>query len=357
MSSSCILIMAGGTGGHVFPALAVAAELASMGNRVQWLGTCRGIEAKLVPAAGITLNTIEVEGVRGKGLISLIAAPFKLMVSLAQSRAVIKKVRPHLVLGFGGFASGPGGVMARLAGIPLVVHEQNAKAGTTNRLLSKIASRNLEAFDSGLKRAERVGNPVRQEICAVLEPEARFRNRTGPIRLLVLGGSLGAQSINELVPKTIALLTNNQFEIYHQTGEKHFEITKDLYKASEIKDARIVPFINDMAQAYSWADVVICRSGALTVSEISVVGLAALFIPFPFAIDDHQTANANWLVSHNAAWLHQQKDLTPEVLAQMLNDKFADRALLLNMAINARAQAKPHAAQVVAEICQEVLRD
>ncbi|BFM10842.1 undecaprenyldiphospho-muramoylpentapeptide beta-N-acetylglucosaminyltransferase [Simiduia litorea] len=357
MTSPRVLIMAGGTGGHVFPALAVADALRSDGCDVQWLGTQRGIESQLVPAAGILLNVIKVEGLRGKGLANLLLAPAKLLVSLVQAAKVLRRTKPKLVLGFGGFASGPGGLMAWLFGIPLIIHEQNARVGTTNQLLSKVASRRLEAFDSGMAKAETVGNPVREDICSLPTPDVRFKDRQGPLRVLVLGGSLGAQFINDLLPKTIALLPEGRLTVYHQAGAKHFDICGHAYRAAGLENVRLVPFITDMAEAYGWADVVICRSGALTVSEISVAGLPAIFIPFPFAIDDHQTANANWLVQHKAALVKQQSELTPASLADLLTHQFADRKLLLDMALNARAQAKAGAAQAVAKICQEVLRD
>ena len=357
MSNPLVLIMAGGTGGHVFPALAVADALIAEGCDVQWLGTQRGIESRLVPAANIRLNTIQVEGLRGKGLKSLLMAPFKLLVALVQAARVIRRIKPKLVLGFGGFASGPGGLIAWMLSIPLVIHEQNAKVGTTNRLLSRFASHRLEAFDSGMARSERVGNPVRQAICAIAQPEIRLCDRQGPIRLLVLGGSLGAQFINDLVPEALALMDTHAVEVYHQSGEKHLDACKNAYQVAQVTNVRLVAFIDDMAEAYGWADLVICRAGALTVSEISVAGLPALFIPFPFAIDDHQTANANWLVQKKAALVKQQSELHPKALANLLSEELLNRQLLQTMAINARAQAKPDAAQTVARICREILHD
>ncbi|MDN3638971.1 undecaprenyldiphospho-muramoylpentapeptide beta-N-acetylglucosaminyltransferase [Simiduia curdlanivorans] len=357
MTNPRVLIMAGGTGGHVFPALAVASALKAGSCDVQWLGTQRGIEAQLVPAAGILLHVIKVEGLRGKGIRSLLLAPAKLLVSLVQAAKVLRRTKPKLVLGFGGFASGPGGLVAWLFGIPLIIHEQNARLGTTNKLLSKVAQRRLQAFESGMKTAETVGNPVRQEICSLAAPDVRFNSRQGPLKLLVLGGSLGAQFINDLLPKTVALMPAGAVEVYHQSGAKHFDVCANAYASAGLKHVRLVAFIDDMADAYGWADMVICRSGALTVSEISVAGLPALFIPFPFAIDDHQTANANWLVNHKAALVKQQSELNPQVLADVLTHQLADRKVLLEMALNARAQAKADAAQAVAKICQEVLRD
>lgn len=356
MNSPCILIMAGGTGGHVFPALAVANELRERGWDVQWLGTQKGIEARIVPAAKFPLNTIQVEGLRGKGLISLLIAPFKLVRSLFQAFSVVRAIRPQLVIGFGGFASGPGGFVAKIMGIPLIIHEQNARAGTTNRMLSKIANRTLEAFSSGLAGAERVGNPVRAEICNVPVPEQRFANRVGALRILVLGGSLGAQYINDLVPKAVALLDSDQISVRHQAGDKHVVQCVQAYEAlGLVNNVSVCSFIEDMAEAYSWADIVVCRAGALTVSEISAVGLAALFVPFPYAIDDHQTANATWLAEAGAGWVKQQYELTPTILASFLEQHLDSRSRLLSMAKMARAQSLPDSVAVVANICQEVV--
>lgn len=354
-NSVTVLIMAGGTGGHVFPALAVATALREQNIAVQWLGTAVGIEAKLVPSAGLPLNTIRVEGIRGRGIKNLIIAPFKLLQSLFQAAAVLRAVKPDLVLGFGGFAAGPGGLMARLTGRPLVIHEQNARAGTTNRLLAPIATRCLQAFATGLKHAEQVGNPVRANICALPQPEQRFAERSGALRVLVLGGSLGAQFINELVPQALVLMPVGEWQVRHQCGEKHLQSTLNNYRSHGIEQVEVTAFIDDMAAAYGWADLVVCRAGALTVSEIAVAGVAALFIPFPFAIDDHQTANAQWLANFDAAVVKQQHELTAQSLVGLLRTDFGSRDKLLKMANIARAQALPDAATKVAAICQEVL--
>lgn len=348
------LIMAGGTGGHVFPALAVAQELQSRGVHVQWLGTARGIEARIVPAAGIVLNTVRVQGLRGKGKAQLVWAPFKLVFALWQAVCVVARVRPSVVVGFGGFASGPGGLAAWLLRKPLVIHEQNARAGTTNRWLAKCARRTLEAFDAGLPNAQRVGNPVRPAIAALPVPAERFAGRQGPLRLLVLGGSLGAQFINELVPAVFRQLPSGAICIRHQAGEKLVADCRAAYGDVSSDQVSVVPFIDDMAEAYGWADVVICRAGALTVSEVSTAGLAALFIPFPHAIDDHQTANAQWLADCGAAWVMQQDQVAPTVVTGLIQALTSDRARLLDMANKARAQALPGATQAVADICQEV---
>ena len=348
------LVMAGGTGGHVFPALAVAQELQSRGVEICWLGTRRGIEAKLIPAAEIPLRFIDVEGLRGKGAMSLLKAPLLLLKALWQARAVLNDESPDLVLGFGGFASGPGGLAARLQGRPLVIHEQNAVAGTTNRLLSTVASRVLEAFPSGLRGAQSVGNPVRDTIAQLPAPSQRFEGRAGPMKLLVLGGSLGALAINELVPQALAQLPMEQRpEVWHQAGQAHADKTLADYDARKLQ-ARVEPFIDDMAAAYAWADLVICRAGALTVSELTAAGVGALLVPYPHAIDDHQTKNGDWLVAGGAARLCQQSDLDVDSLVTLLQEFLADRQCLLTMAERARALSQPRAATQVADICLEV---
>lgn len=348
------LIMAGGTGGHVFPALAVAQQLRAQGWQLAWLGTARGIEARLVPQADIELHTIAVQGLRGKGLLSLLTAPVNLLRALWQARTVLSGVKPDLVLGFGGFASGPGGLVAALRGVPLLIHEQNARAGTTNRLLARLARRVLEAFRSGLPRAEQVGNPVRADICALPAPAERFAGRTGALRILVLGGSQGARAINGLIPALCRRL-GDTIEVRHQTGEKLYEETLALYVQAGLPVAGVSAFIGDMAEAYGWADLVICRAGALTVSEISVAGLAAIFVPFPQTIDDHQTANAQWLADQGAALVRQQRDLTEDWLVGEITKLNGDRAALYAIAGKARAQALPDAACQVAAICQEIV--
>lgn len=355
-----MMVMAGGTGGHVFPALAVAEVLRDRNVVVTWLGTRRGIEAKLVPEHGFPIDFIDVEGVRGRGVMKLLKAPFVLMKSLWQSIGVIRSQKPEVVLGLGGFASGPGGVAARLLGLPLVIHEQNAVAGTTNTLLAKIANRILEAFPGALPRGEWVGNPVRkaiEDLPALDEDEiADGVSSDLPIQLLVLGGSLGASAINQQVPKALALLPGEvAIEVRHQCGLAHQSDTKSAYEAAGVK-ASIEPFIADMAEAYEWADVVICRAGALTVAELTAAGVGALLIPYPHAIDDHQTKNGEWLVEQKAALLMQQSDLTPEKLAAQITEWSTDRTKLQSMAVNARAMAKSGVAESVADICMEVCR-
>jgi UDP-N-acetylglucosamine--N-acetylmuramyl-(pentapeptide) pyrophosphoryl-undecaprenol N-acetylglucosamine transferase len=350
------MVMAGGTGGHVFPALAVAEVLRDRNVAVTWLGTRRGIEAELVPEHGFPIDFIDVEGVRGRGAMKLLKAPFVLMKSLWQSIGVIRNQKPEVVLGLGGFASGPGGVAARLLGLPLVIHEQNAIAGTTNSLLAKIASRVLEAFPGALPRGEWVGNPVRKDIEALPLQKEHEMTVERPLRLLVLGGSLGATAINQQVPKALALLAGEVApEVRHQCGRAHEADTKSAYEVVGVK-ARIEPFITDMAEAYDWADVVICRAGALTVAELTAAGVGALLIPYPYAIDDHQTKNGEWLVEQKAALLMQQSDLTPEKLATQITEWSTDRIKLQAMAVNARAMAKSGVAESVADICMEVCR-
>ncbi|WP_299591345.1 undecaprenyldiphospho-muramoylpentapeptide beta-N-acetylglucosaminyltransferase [uncultured Microbulbifer sp.] len=348
------LVMAGGTGGHVFPALAVARALQAEGGSVEWLGTMRGIEAQLIPAADIPLHFITVEGIRGKGKAALLKAPVQISKAIWQARQVVKAVKPDAVLGFGGFATGPGGVAARLAGVPLIIHEQNAVAGTTNRLLAKIANRVLEAFPSGLPAAQEVGNPVRTEIAELPAPAERI-GKQSPACLLVLGGSLGAVAINQLVPEALAKIpAEKRPTVRHQAGQRHLDLAKEAYERAGV-EAEVVPFIADMAGAYGQADLVICRSGALTVSEIAAAGLGAIMVPFPFAIDDHQTKNGEWLEQAGAARVIQQDALDADELAGLLESLFADANTLLAMAEAARRVAKPDATDRVLAVCREEL--
>ena len=350
-----IMIMAGGTGGHVFPALAVADELRSRGVDVEWFGTRRGIEAELVPANNIPLHFIEVAGVRGKGVMTLLKAPLLLLKAVSQARALLKQHRPDAVLGMGGFASGPGGLAARLLGIPVVIHEQNAVAGTTNRWLAKLARRVMEAFPGSLPKGQHCGNPVRREIAELPAPAQRLvRNGDRP-HLLVLGGSLGAQAINEVLPLAVSGLPQQEWpQIWHQTGRDRAITTAEQYSEVGV-EAHVVPFIDDMAEAYGWADLVVCRAGALTVSELASAGVGSVLIPYPHAIDDHQTKNGQWLVGRGAAELMQQAQLSPEKLALQLQQLLGDRNRLLAMAEGARALAQPNAVRDVADACEELL--
>lgn len=352
LSGKKFLVMAGGTGGHVFPALAVARALQAKGAEVEWLGTARGIEAQLIPDADIPLHTITVEGVRGRGKLALLKAPLQIVRAIAQARAVVNKVQPDAVLGFGGFATGPGGVAARIGGIPLIIHEQNAVAGTTNRLLARIASRVLEAFPSGLPGAQQVGNPVREEIAQLPEPQTRI-GRENPPRLLVLGGSLGAVAINEMVPEAISQLDlEMRPRIVHQAGKRHLDMAREAYRLAGV-EAEVVPFIADMAGAYSEADLIICRAGALTVSEIAAAGVGAIMVPFPFAIDDHQTKNGEWLQRAGGAVVIQQDQLDAQKLAVHLKELFAEPQKLLAMAEAARRVAQTDATAHVLAACAE----
>lgn len=352
MAVAPVLIMAGGTGGHVFPALAVAEELRRHGVPVVWLGTQAGIEARLVPQAGFPIEWLSIKGLRGKTMVSQLLAPFRLVLACAQAIAVLRRRKPCAVLGMGGFAAGPGGLMAWLLRRPLLIHEQNAVAGLTNRMLAKLTTRRLEAFPGALgKVAEQVGNPVRADILALAAPEKRLANRAGAMRVLVVGGSLGAVSLNQLIPTAIASMRADlRPQVHHQTGTNTLERTRELYQTCKV-EARVDAFIDDMAAAYGWADLVICRAGAMTVFELAAAGVASVLIPYPHAVDDHQTANANWLVQQGAAVLRQQSELDSDWLCETLTQFSQQRERLLSMACAARALARPDAARVVAERC------
>ncbi|MDB9953566.1 undecaprenyldiphospho-muramoylpentapeptide beta-N-acetylglucosaminyltransferase [Porticoccaceae bacterium] len=354
-----VLIMAGGTGGHVFPALAVADQLRSADAKISWLGTRRGIESELVPSHGIDLNYMDIEGIRGRGLVALLKAPILLWKSIRQALAVLGEFKPQVVLGMGGFASGPGAVAAKLKGIPVVIHEQNSVAGTTNKLSALIATRVMQGFPDTLKGGEWCGNPVRPAIANLAPPQQRFAKRSGNTKLLILGGSRGALAINRLLPKVLAQIDKSvRPEVIHQTGKAHLQATLDDYKKRglNVKNGKInvVAFIDAMEDAYDWADFVICRAGALTVAELTSAGLGSLLIPFPFAIDDHQTSNGQLLVDQGAATMFQQSQLTPEILANEINSICNHAEQRLNMAMCARELAKNDAAQAVANVCMEV---
>jgi len=352
-----VLIMAGGTGGHVFPALAVAEELKNRTVDVFWMGTEQGIESKLVPAAGFPIKYIQVQGLRGNGLLGWILAPFKLVRAVIEALRVIKQIKPDVVLGLGGFASGPGGLAAKLTAKPLVIHEQNAIPGLTNKILSHLAKKVMEGFSQSFPekvKADWVGNPVRASIENLAEPQQRFKDRVGPLRLLVLGGSLGARALNTFIPQALALMDEKQRpQIKHQCGQKHIEECRQAYAATEV-DAEITAFIDDMAVSYAWADLVICRAGALTIAEIAATGVAALLVPYPYAVDDHQTHNAAVLVNVGAAKLIQEKVLTAEMLATEIKRLNDDREQLLTMAKAARTQAKIGTASYMSDICMEL---
>lgn len=353
--SKTAVMMAGGTGGHIFPALAVADALKQQGWRVVWLGTANGMESTLVPSRGYPLIAIDIAGLRGKGWLRKITTPFRLCKAILQCRAALKQEKPQIVAGFGGYVAFPGGVAAKLAGIPLVVHEQNSVAGLTNRCLAQLAQRVLTAFPAAFPlggKVQLIGNPVRADIAAVSPPEVRYASRQGALRVLVVGGSLGAQALNSIVPQALALLTEAARPlVLHQAGQKHLADLEKNYQQAGVagKNCQTVSFIEDMASEYAQADVVICRSGALTVAEVAAIGVPALFVPFPFAVDDHQTGNAAYLVEAGAAWLCQQKDLNAEWLANWLSN--LQRSELLNMAQAARALGLPQAGNAVADIC------
>jgi len=352
-----ILITAGGTGGHVYPGLAVAKALQDQDIPVVWMGTEKGLEARVIPEAGIHMVYLSVSGLRGKGITSLLKAPFELVKALFQSFLIMRKVKPAAVLGMGGFVAGPGGLVAAIMGIPVVIHEQNAIPGLTNKLLSKVSKKVLEGFPgtfSNLKNAIGIGNPVRQDIAALDIPLRRLGDRWGRVRLLIFGGSLGAQALNEVVPMALGEITmDKRPQVHHQAGKNKDKVTRKLYEKMGV-EAEVTPFIEDMAEAYEWADLVICRSGALTIAELAAAGLASILVPYPYAVDDHQTANAHYLSDNGAAVLMVQDDMTKESLSELLEEICSDRDKLIEMSFNARALAKPQATAEVASICAEL---
>lgn len=357
-----VLIMAGGTGGHVFPALAVAEVLRARGAQIVWLGTRRGLEARVVPGAGLDMEWLTVEGLRGKGVGSWLAAPFRIALALIQAVRVILRRRPAVVLGMGGYAAGPGGLATWLLRIPLLVHEQNAVAGMTNRFLARLATRVLTAFPGTFPdrtAAEVVGNPVRAALTAVAPPAERMAGRSGALRVLVVGGSLGARVLNEVVPAAAARMSpRNRPDIWHQTGERHMDFTRRCYQRAGIHPWRLEPFIDDMAGAYAWADVVICRAGALTVAELAAAGVGAILVPYPHAVDDHQARNADHMVEAGAALVVAQQTLTPAYLSELLEGFTAgQRGRLVEMACSARTLARPDAAERIASLCMEAACD
>ena len=354
-----VMILAGGTGGHIFPGLAVASELQARGVPVAWLGADGGMETRLVPQQGIAIDTIAVRGLRGKGLSALLGGPLKVARAVRAASTVLRQRRPRAVISFGGYAAGPGGLAARIAGVPLLVHEQNRAAGMTNRVLARLAGKVLTGFPGTFANEEVVGNPVRAAIAEVPGPEHRFAGRQGTLRILVLGGSQGARALNEAVPRALAGLRGRVdcCEVRHQCGETQVEAARASYAGAGI-DAGIEPFIADMAGAYAWADVVVCRAGALTLAELCAVGVGSVLVPFPQAVDDHQTRNAEYLVDRGAAQLLPQgqdgADLVQRLSATL--EILGERADLLRMAQAARALARPDAAARVAEIVIEHAR-
>lgn len=355
MSARTILIMAGGTGGHIFPALSVADELRHRGWNVVWLGAKGGMEARIVPERGYPVAWISFSGVRGKGLIRALGLPLHLARALYQSAKAIFAHRPDVVLGMGGYVAFPGGVMARLLARPLVIHEQNSIAGLTNRVLARLADRVCVAFPDAFGKGRRVnwtGNPVRHDIRQIPPPESRYRGRHGPLSVLVIGGSLGAQALNETVPAALALLPiGERPHVTHQSGQAHIDTLRKRYAEAGV-EARVLPFIDDMALEYASADVVICRAGATTVCELAAAGIPGVMVPFPHAVDDHQTHNARFLSEPGAGILVPQRELTPERLSTLI--RTLNRERLLDMARRAREHGKPHATEAVADLCMEL---
>ncbi|MCY1164475.1 MAG: undecaprenyldiphospho-muramoylpentapeptide beta-N-acetylglucosaminyltransferase [Pseudomonadota bacterium] len=353
----CALVMAGGTGGHIFPGLAVAEALREKGWRVHWLGAKGSagqpsMESRLVPPRGFPFETIDFSGVRGKGPVTLAVLPLRLLKAFWQSIQVIRRVKPDVVIGLGGYIAFPAGMMSVLLGKPLVLHEQNSVAGMVNKILASVADRVFTAFPNVFEKAEWVGNPLRAAFTAQPEPAARFAGRSGPLRLLVVGGSLGARGLNTIVPKALALIPPEQRPLVtHQSGAAQIDELRANYAAAGV-DAVLTPFIDDTASAFADADLIVCRAGASTVTEIAAVGAAALFVPFPAAVDDHQTANASFLVDQGGGWLEQQRDLTPEKLAGMLQK--TERAALMNRALQAKKMQKTEATDRVVAACEEL---
>jgi UDP-N-acetylglucosamine--N-acetylmuramyl-(pentapeptide) pyrophosphoryl-undecaprenol N-acetylglucosamine transferase len=355
MSTGPVMIMAGGTGGHVFPALALARVLRAHSREVIWLGTRRGLEARVVPAEGFAIEWLSMSGMRGKGLVHLLKAPFVVGRSLWEALRIMRRHRPSVVVGLGGFVAAPGGLAAWLCRRPLLIHEQNAIAGYTNRMLSRLAREVLTAFPAafaGHRKARLIGNPVRADIAALPPPAERFAGREGPVRLLVVGGSLGAMRLNQAVPQALAKLAaaGLRFEVRHQSGERHIDAAKAAYAAAGVQ-GEVTAFIADMAGCLGWADLVICRAGALTIAELAAAGVGAILVPYPHAVDDHQTHNAQFLVDAGAASRVADATLTGESLAALLRPLLADRTKLLGMARAARAVARTDAADKLYQAC------
>ena len=355
----CALVMAGGTGGHIFPGLAVAEALRERGWRVHWLGgkgtaLHPSMESQLVPPRGFAFESIDFSGVRGKGPVTLAFLPLRLLKAFWQSIQVVRRVKPDVVLGLGGYISFPAGMMSVLLGKPLVLHEQNSVAGLVNKVLAGVADRVFTAFPGVLKKAEWIGNPLRPAFTRQPDPESRFAGRAGPLKLLVVGGSLGAMALNDLVPKALALIPANARPVVtHQSGARQLDALRANYQAAGVQ-AELTPFIEDTAQAFADADLIICRAGASTVTEIAAVGAAALFVPFPSAVDDHQTTNAKFLVDQGGGCLIQQRDLTPEKLAQLLQK--TERSTLVSYGLGAKKMQMIDATARMVAACEEIAR-
>lgn len=352
-----ILIMAGGTGGHVFPGISVAKHLREHGVEVHWLGTNKGLEARLVPEAEFPIHFISISGIRGKGWKDILLAPWRLTTAVIQAMRIIHQFNPDVIIGMGGFVSGPGGIASCLLRKKLVIHEQNAKPGFTNKYLSKIATKVLEGFPNTFVQRQNIvtiGNPVRKEIAAFISPNDRLSKRTLPLHLLIIGGSQGAQAINLLLPRALAKLPESiRPLVWHQSGEAHFAETAKAYENAGVS-AKIVPFIKQMDEAYAWADMVLCRAGALTIAELCATGLGAILVPYPYAVDDHQTANANFMVKQHAALLVQQTALTEDLLAKMLEELCVSTEKRIAMAEAAYQLRRVDATEKVLMICEEI---
>lgn len=352
MQEKVALVMAGGTGGHIFPGLAVAHALREQGWRVHWLGAPGSMEERLVPPQGFPLETIDFAGVRGKGLLTLALLPLRLLKAFAQALSVVRRVKPDVVIGLGGYISFPGGMMAVLAGRPLILHEQNSVAGMANKVLASVADKVFAAFPNALPKAQWVGNPLRQAFLQQPEPAERFAGRSGPLKVLVVGGSLGAKALNDIVPQAVALLpAEARPQVVHQSGAKQIDALRANYAAAGVQ-AELTPFIEDPAQAFADADLVICRAGASTVTELAAVGVAAIYVPFPHAVDDHQTTNAHFMVDAGGGWLMPQAALNAQKLAEMLQNM--QRSTLLNVALKAKTMQKIHATREVVAACEEL---
>lgn len=359
MTQRCALVMAGGTGGHIFPGLAVAEALRDKGWRVHWLGgngtlNNPSMESQLVPPRGFAFETIDFSGVRGKGPVTLALLPVRLLRAFWQSIQVIRRVKPNVVIGLGGYIAFPAGMMAVLLGKPLVLHEQNSVAGMVNKVLAQLADRVFTAFPDVLQNAEWIGNPLRPAFTSQADPEARFAGRTGPLRLVVVGGSLGAKALNAVVPQALALIApESRPVVIHQSGAKQIDELRANYQAAGV-EATLTPFIDDTASAFAEADLIVCRAGASTVTEIAAVGAAALFVPFPSAVDDHQTSNARFLVASGAGWQVAQRDLTPVALADLLQK--TERFTLLDIGLKAKTMQKTEATKRMVVACEELAR-
>jgi len=351
-----VMVLAGGTGGHIFPAMAVATYLRARDVGISWMGSKGGLESEVVPKADIELDTVTINKLRGANWFNWVLLPFQLFLAVIQALIILHRRKPDVVLAMGGFASGPGAIAAWLRRIPIIVHEQNAIPGLTNRIIALIARKVLCGFPgafTSLPNAQHVGNPVRHTITEIPVPTERFANRTGALRLLIIGGSLGAQVLNRTLPETVAIMGKaSRPEIWHQTGQQGASETTLYYRKLDV-DARVVAFIDDMASAFTWADLVICRAGAMTIAELAAAGLASILVPYPFAVDDHQSANAAFLVDNGAALLVPEAEFQPKRLAETLTELGENRSVILGMAEKARGCASPDAAEIVANICLE----